>query len=111
MIVTENRELFDSHQTFLLQKIIEAVHGGIVAFSPPDSREQLQDTVYNIVAPIAALLDGIVVQEYEGRRFAPVVTFAMDPQKTELLGTKGGSWMTEYAYGAVEEFIDQQASA
>lgn len=110
MDVKEDRDSFDAHQSFLLQKIIEAVHGGLVAGTPPTSREQMQDAVYGIVAPIAALLDGIVVQEHEGKRFVPVITFATNAEKTELLATKGGSWMNEYAYGAVEEFMEQQAS-
>jgi hypothetical protein len=98
--IEENEHAFDKHQLALVREISQIVsrevrNGGI-------SGDQAADLTEKLTFQIATLIDGDLSLELEGQPLVPVLTFAMNEERTLLLGNPGGSWMHEYALGAAE---------
>jgi len=100
MQVIEDEGEFDRHQLQLVREIARLVkqvldRKGVAADLVPDLTEQL-------TFQLATLLDGDSMLEFEGRPFVPAIAFALNDERTQVLGAAGGSWMHEYAIGIAE---------
>jgi hypothetical protein len=100
MRVTEDEAQFDRQQLQLAREIArvvrqELLRGGVAA-------KRADKLTESLTFQLTALLDGDHGLELDGRPLVPVVTFATNEERTELLGNAGGSWMHEYAIGIAE---------
>jgi hypothetical protein len=63
----------------------------------------------DIAFSVAAIIDGSRAMELEGQPLIPVLTFAEDPERTELVPRAGGSFVHEYVFGTVDDVFDEDA--
>ena len=108
MEIVKDSDRFDSLQIRLLAEITRDVMNGLIELGIPS--EKLQEGTENLVFGIAAIVDGSRVMELDGQPVNPVLTFAADDDKQQLIDA-GGSWMHEYAMSTVEEIVQEHLNA
>jgi hypothetical protein len=97
--VDENK--YDELQMRLLCAIVEAIHTSLktAGLAPNQLRELVTTLAFNI----CCIVDSSAVIHTKNGLLHPVLTFALDPEKIELLSAGGPSWMHEYVHGVVDE--------
>lgn len=105
MRLTANRQLYDRLQCQILQQITDAVRGHLRLLLNGRVPADLNTVTADIVFSVADIIDGGADLEDGGTPVIPVLAFATTETRDELVFPElgYGSWMHEYAHGAVEE--------
>jgi hypothetical protein len=98
--VQEDEFEFDKCQLLLVREIARVVKLELQRAGVSD--ELGENLTERLTFQLATLLDGDHSLENEGRQLVPMIAFARNDERTELLGNPGGSWMHEYALGIAE---------
>ena len=96
-------EGFDGLQKGLLHEIISSTYQSLI--DAGISREKIPDLVTEIAFDICCIIDGSAIIRKAGDRILPILTFAKDASREELISSGSGSWMHELVHPAVEEYI------
>jgi hypothetical protein len=103
--LTADRQLYDRLQCHILQQITDAVRGHLRLLLSGRVPADLNAVTADIVFSVADIIDGGADLEDRGTPVIPVLAFATTESRDELVFPElgYGSWMHEYAHGAVEE--------
>jgi hypothetical protein len=100
MNITNDSARFDELQMKLLHWL---------AFSIQDSlrragvgEDKIADLTEDLTFQTACVFDNSTNMKHEGFPLVPILTFAVDEKRENLVGVEGGSWMHEYAIGVAE---------
>ena len=94
---------FDALQIKLLNHLIDSVCGPLVSAGIHiNAAEQL---LTGIVFHTCCVIDGSTVMPTVDGRILPVLTFAKDSSREEIISSGSTSWLHEYVHGAVEEYL------
>ncbi len=97
---------FDVRQVEFLIGMIEIVYESLRnRLAPKILPEVLAEVVFNICCAI----DG--AREIDGADgpVLPVLAFAISQEKSRILGSGRGSWLHEYVYGTVDEYLQDKS--
>jgi len=103
MNVKDDRQEFDKRQNQLIRELAYSFKRTLGKMGLGDDRDLLE----NLVWDVAAIVDGSRDMKLEGKPLIPCLTFAEKRGGTDLIGTKGGSWMHEICSGVIEEMFEE----
>ena len=97
-------EKFESLQNDLLHEIISSTCQSLIGAGI--SREKIPDLVTEIAFDVCCAIDGSTVIRRADGRVLPILTFAKDASREELISSGSGSWMHELVHDAVKKYLE-----
>lgn len=101
MKITQNPNEFDKRQLHLIGEIVRSIKNKLSDNGISDDR--LAGITSDIAFAVASIIDGNRMMYADGKPLIPVLTFADNEARTELIAQDGGSSMHEYVEGTVDD--------
>lgn len=106
MKVIEDMDQFDEMQMKFLDYLLDGIVQSLAESGLKG--KALRAATESVAFSVTTVIDGSVIMRVKRKKFAPILTFAKNGNKKELISSGGGSWMHEYVVGYVEGIFGEE---